>query len=76
MSHDLTSLFPTAIESPRIRFHFVDAVTGDKFPGWVVRLEKYVYGLREYYLSKGVIPGSYIILETGDNPGEIKVSTE
>ncbi|MEK6222569.1 MAG: hypothetical protein N2D54_10030, partial [Chloroflexota bacterium] len=76
LSPRLAELFPSAHESPRIRFHFVDSSSGEKFPGWVVRLEKYVFGLRDYYLSKGVLPGSYIILEPGDNPGEIKVSTE
>jgi hypothetical protein len=44
----LAKLFPTAFESPRIQFTFVDGITGEQFPGWVVRQSNYVYGLREW----------------------------
>ena len=54
----------------------VDGDTGEKFPGWVVRHKKYVYGLREWYLEKGVMPGSKIALRHGETPGEVVVSTE
>jgi len=72
----LEKLFPTAWETPRVRFVIVDGKTGEKFPGWVVRLEKYVYGLREWYLAQGVMPGSTIVLQKGDQPGEVIVKTE
>jgi hypothetical protein len=42
LSLQMAALFPTAYESPRIRFQFVDGRSGEKFPGWVVRLERYV----------------------------------
>jgi hypothetical protein len=32
------SMFPTAYESPRVRFTLVDGKTGDKIPAWVARL--------------------------------------
>lgn len=76
LSSRLTNFFPTAYESPRVRFILVDGDSGDKFPGWVVRHEKYVYGLKEWYTQKGAMPGSTISLRKGDNPGEILVSTE
>jgi hypothetical protein len=41
-----------------------------------VRNEKYVFGLREWYLEKGVMPGSLIKLRKGSNPGEVIVATE
>lgn len=72
----LAHLFPTAYESPRVRFKLIDGDTGEEFPGWVVRLEKYVYGLRDWYLEKGAMPGSKITLERGENPGEVIVSTQ
>lgn len=72
----LAHLFPTAYESPRIRFMLVDGQSGKKFPGWVVRFEKYVFGLREWYLDRGVMPGSKIVLRRGENPGEVIVDTE
>jgi hypothetical protein len=67
----LTYLFPTALESPRVMFTFVDAATGEKFPGWVVRSSKYVLGLREWYKSQGLIPGNYVHINRSKNPGEI-----
>lgn len=76
LSRRLAQFFPTAYESPRVRFMLVDGTTGEQFPGWVVRLDKYVYGLREWYLEKGVMPGSKIFLRKGKNPGEVIVDTE
>ncbi len=67
----LLELFPTAIESPRVQFTFVDADTGSRFSGWVVRPRHYVYGLREWYEDKGLIPGSLVQLRKGDQPGEV-----
>jgi hypothetical protein len=76
LSPRLAQLFPTAYESPRVRFMLVDGETGDKFPGWVVRLSKYVFGLREWYEEKGIMPGGKVILRRGDNPGEVIVQSE
>lgn len=72
----LARLFPTAYESPRVRFTLVDGQSGEKFSGWVVRFEKYVYGLRDWYLDRGVMPGSKIILRRGNEPGEVIVDSE
>ena len=69
----LAHFFPTAYESPRVRFILVDGDTGEKFPGWVVRLEKYVFGLREWYLEKGLMPGGKVQIRRGDNHGEVIV---
>ena len=69
-------MFPSAYESPRIRFMLVDGQSGKQFPGWVVRLERYVYGLREWYLDRGVFPGSFVNVKPGDHPGEVIVDVE
>lgn len=76
LSPRLAKLFPTAYESPRVRFKLIDGDTGEEFPGWVVLKERYVYGLREWYLEKGIMPGGKIKLNRGDNPGEVIVRTE
>jgi hypothetical protein len=57
LSSRMRNLFPTAYESPRIRFMLVDGDSGEKFPGWVVRSKRYVFGLREWYESKGIDAG-------------------
>jgi hypothetical protein len=69
-------LFPTAYEAPRIRFMLVDGNTGQKFPGWVVRPNRYVYGLHEWYRSHGLLPGSYVWVRRGDRPGEVIVRAD
>jgi len=72
----VTHIIPGAIESPRVRFTFIDGESGDKFSGWVVRPEKYVYGLAEWYNSQSLIPGSIVHVERGSHIGEIIVRAE
>jgi len=71
LTKTLSRMFPTAYEAPRVKFSFVD--NGDTFAGWVVRAEKYVYGLEEWYQKNDIIPGSLISVSKGKNPGEIVV---
>ncbi|HNB50795.1 MAG TPA: hypothetical protein PK530_02575 [Anaerolineales bacterium] len=71
LSSRLHSLFPTAYRTARIRFILVDGETGNKFPGWVVREHKYVYGLREFYEQKGIFPGSLLTIRKSNTPGEV-----
>src|SRR6202142_3039136 len=70
------SLFPTAYESQRVRFTLVDARSGIKMPGWVVREYAYVFGLREWYKSHQLIPGSLVAVKRGQKPGEVIVEAK
>jgi hypothetical protein len=54
----------------------VDGASGDKFPGWVVRDKRYVYGLQDWYEEHGIIPGSIIQVRKGDQPGEVIVHAD
>ncbi len=74
VSARLRHFFPTAYESPRVRFTLVDEKTGKKMPGWVVRKERYVYGLREWYEEHRLIPGSLVRVRAGETPGEVIVA--
>jgi hypothetical protein len=69
-------MFPTAYESPRVRFTFVDGASGDKMPAWVVREHRYVSGLRDWYESQELMPGSLIRLQRGVNPGEVIITAK
>lgn len=73
LTNRLAHLFPTAYQSPRIKFTFVDGETGQKFPGWVVRPYRYVYGLREWYMANNVLTGSMIHIRRTAIPGEILI---
>jgi len=72
----LKNLFPTAFETPRVKFTFKDATTSQTFNGWVVRPSKYISGLREWYEKEGFIPGSLIHVSKGDKPGEVLVRAD
>jgi hypothetical protein len=69
----LARLFPTAYEAPRIRFEFVDAENGSRVPGWVVRPQRYVFGLGEWYAAKGLIAGAYVRVRQGEKSGEVLI---
>jgi hypothetical protein len=69
----LRPLFPTAYEAPRIRFILVDGHSGEKFPGWVVRRERYVSGLADWYARYNVPVGGLVRVRPGDVEGEVRV---
>ncbi len=69
-------LFPTAYESPRVRFTLVDGKTNQKIPAWVVRESGYVFGLREWYKSQQLMPGSLVQVKRGRQPGEVIVEAK
>lgn len=71
LTSKLKNLFPTAYETPRVKFNFVDGKTQEIFPGWVVRPNRYILGLKDWYKSQGMIAGSLIRISRGINPGEI-----
>ena len=71
LSARLETLFPTAYEAPRIRFILIDGTTGEKFPGWVVREERYVYGLQNWYRSNRVPAGGLIKITPSEVEGEV-----
>jgi hypothetical protein len=76
MSVRARKLFPTAYESPRVRFTLVDGKTKQLIPAWVVRNSGYVYGLRDWYKSHQLIPGSLVQIRRGEKPGEVIVEVK
>ncbi len=69
-------LFPTAYESPRVRFTLVDGKTKQRIPAWVVREHGYVFGLREWYKTNQLIPGSLVLLRRGEKSDEVIVEAK
>lgn len=76
LTRRVARLFPTAYESPRVRFDFVDTEHNERFQGWVVRPYGYIMGLRDWYERRGLMPGSYVHVRRGEKPGEVLVSVE
>ena len=75
LSDQVSRLFPTAYETPRIQFTFVDGETNEKISGWVVRSHRYVYGLREWFERQNLIPGSLVTIARSPNPGEVVIKS-
>jgi hypothetical protein len=76
MSARARKLFPTAYESPRVRFTLVDGKTKQRIPAWVVLEHGYVFGLREWYKAHQLIPGSLVEIRRGEKPGEVIVEAK
>lgn len=76
LSNRIRSLFPTAYEAPRVRFTLVDGKSEKRFPGWVVREHKYVFGLSEFYKDNELMPGSLVSIRKGENPGEVIIEAK
>ncbi len=69
----VSSLFPTALESPRIRVILVDGQTGEEFAGWVVRDQKYVFGLGDFYRRHRLPIGALVTVRKTDDPAKLVV---
>ena len=76
LSSRVRPLFPTAYESPRVRFTLVDGRTKQRMPGWVVREHGYVFGLREWYKANELMPGSLVRIRRGERPGEVLIEAK
>jgi hypothetical protein len=74
MTKVIRKLFPSAYEAPRVQFTFIDANSKEQVSGWVVRTNKYVYGLKDWYQSLDLIPGNHITISRGEKPGEVIIS--
>ena len=69
----LQSIFPTANETDNVIFTFHDKKTNESFPGWVIISKNYVSGLKQWYRTNGIIPGSIFKVSRTDDPGVIDV---
>lgn len=76
LSARVRPLFPTAYESPLVRFTLVDGRTKQRMPGWVVREHGYVFGLRDWYRANDLMAGSLVRIRRGENPGEVIIEAK
>jgi hypothetical protein len=76
MSVRARKLFPTAYESSRVRFTLIDGKTKQHMPAWAVLANGYVFGLREWYKSHQLIPGSLVQIRRGEKPGEVVIEVK
>lgn len=56
----MRGIFPTARSSARIALTLVDGQDGEEYPGWVVRQQRYVYGLAGLYRKHKLPVGAHV----------------
>lgn len=67
-------VLPSALESQNVKITFIDEQTQSQISAWLVRHHNYVIGLRDWFLEKGVIPGSVLDIIATDDPGTMIIS--
>ncbi len=73
LNEDLQQVFPTARRTPRIALTLVDAQDGERYPGWVVRQDRYVFGLTPIYRKHRLPVGAVMTVKAGDEPDAVIV---
>ena len=71
----IATFFPSG-RTRRIRFMFEDARSGQRWPGWVVREHRYVFGLDTWYEANDVPVGGWVQLLRSDEPGVVSVDLQ
>ncbi len=67
-------IFPTALRTPRVWVTLVDGQDGEELTGWVVREERYVYGLGRLFRKHKLPVGAYVTVKVGGDGGKIVVN--
>lgn len=73
ISARMRGLFPSAYETPRVRFMLTDGESGVEMPAWVVRQHAYVAGLSSLYQKYNLMPGSLITIRRDSQDGKVIV---
>ncbi len=66
-------IFPTARRTSHIWVTLVDGQDNEEFQGWVVRKERYVYGLMPFYKKHKLPIGAYIAVHHDEATGKIVI---
>ena len=66
-------IFPTARRTQRIAVMLVDGQDGEEFPGWVVRQDRYVFGMSAMYHKYKLPVGTHIVVRRQPNGDKIVV---
>lgn len=66
-------VIPSAIETEHVLFSFMDDQTGETFKAWIDRPHYHITGLRDWYISQNLIPGSIVELITTNDPAVVRI---
>lgn len=76
LNNRLQGIFPSGQQTHRTYVKLIDGQDGDVFDGWVVRKDRYVFGLAPFYRKHQIPVGAYIQVERGENAGEFVINYE
>ncbi|MCC6801801.1 MAG: hypothetical protein IT319_02865 [Anaerolineae bacterium] len=69
----MRNIFPTARRTPRIAVTLVDCQDGQEYPGWVVRQERYVFGMGTMYQKHRLPVGTLLVARRQPDSDKIVV---
>ncbi len=69
----MRDIFPTARRTQRIAVTLVDGQDGEEYSGWVVRGDRYVFGLDAMYRKHKLPVGTHIVVQRQRNTDKIVV---
>jgi hypothetical protein len=69
----MRQIFPTARRTQRIAVTLVDGQDGEEFPGWVVRQDRYVFGMNPMYRKHKLPVGTHILVRRHANSEKIVI---
>ena len=69
----MRQIFPTARRTQRIAVTLVDGQDGEEYPGWVVRGDRYVFGLKPMYSKHKLPVGTQLIVRRQPDSDKIVV---
>ncbi|HEX2906276.1 MAG TPA: hypothetical protein VHO69_05405 [Phototrophicaceae bacterium] len=73
LNNRLEAVFPTARQTPRVWVTLVDGQDGEEYPAWVVRKDKYIFGLAKFYRKHKLPVGVAITARKSDEPGKVVI---
>ncbi|MBZ0291988.1 MAG: hypothetical protein K8L99_05400 [Anaerolineae bacterium] len=69
----MRQVFPTSRQTPRIAVTLIDGQDGEAYPAWVVRKDRYIYGLDMFYRKHRLPIGAYVTVRRTDEQGKVVV---
>lgn len=69
----MQAIFPTARKTERIHVTLIDGQDGEEYTAWVVRKDRYVFGMNKLYRKYRLPVGASVVVSPADEPGKIIV---
>lgn len=76
LNNHLQGIFPSGQQTHRTYVKLIDGQDGDIYDGWVVRKDRYVFGLAPFYRKHQIPVGAYVHVQRGENRGEYIINYE